>query len=158
MYDIYHTKKKKHQKKSIYNKQGVYFIQAKSQGTIFVSQLYYNFKVSDYEWQRKSDGLVHGFDTRIEKVQGFWGWILRVIVSVFLKISVYFIKRIYFFLFYTIYFTLSLLQSINISLSILNIYFNKIFILLHYLLWQEIRLWQEGREEKEINKIIYTKL
>ena len=152
------TTKKKHQKKSIYNKQGVYFIQAKSQGTIFVSQLYYNFKVSDYDWQRKSDGLMHGFDTWIEKVQGFWGWILRVIVSVFLKISVYFIKRIYFFLFYTIYFTLSLLQSINISLSILNIYFNKIFILLHYLLWQEIRLWQEGREEKEINKIIYTKL
>ena len=42
-------KKKKHQKKSIYSKQGVYFFQAKSQGTIFVSQLYYNFKVSDYE-------------------------------------------------------------------------------------------------------------
>ena len=104
MYYAY-KKKKKNQKKSIYNKQGVYFIQAKSQGTIFVSQLYYNFKVSDYEWQRKSDGLMHGFDTRIEKVQGFWGWILRVIVSVFLKISVYFIKRIYFFLFYTISFT-----------------------------------------------------
>ena len=44
-----HKKKKKHQKKSIYNKQGVYFIQAKSQGTIFVSQLYYKFKVRDYE-------------------------------------------------------------------------------------------------------------
>ena len=68
MYDVY---KKKNQKKSIYNKQGLYFIQAKSLESIFVLQLYYNFKMSDYEWQRKSDGLMYGFDAWIEKIQDF---------------------------------------------------------------------------------------
>ena len=56
------------------------------------------------------------------------------------------------------YFTQLLQQSTHISLFILNIYFIKIFILLHFLLWQEIGIWQEEREKKEINIIIYTKL
>ena len=79
---------------------------------------------------------------------------IRVNASVLLKFFVYFTKRTYFF-----YFTLSFLQNTQLSLSIINNYFNKIFILLLFFiilgLWQEDR---EKREVKQINKIIYTKL
>ena len=54
-------------------------------------------------------------------------WLVRAIVLALLKCSVYFIQITYLF-----YFTSSFLHRTNIILSILNIYFNKIFILLHF--------------------------
>ena len=112
--------------------------------------LYLNFffqkNFSGLNWYKVKKPFSQVFPPRC-----FGKCMIRATPLILLKISVYFTKRIYFF-----YFIPSLLQNTHISLSILNIYFNKIFILLHFLLFQDYG--KEESEVNEINKKIYTKL